>query len=745
MKREWSTYGINWMLVVLILFAVSGVSEVAAQDQQNGFGQITRRITVVGSKEVEDTIPGSIYFMEAEEMEESLGGIDDAHRVLRRVPGVNVQEEDGLGLRPNIGFRGVSSERSSRITVMEDGVLNAPAPYSAPSAYFFPPIGRMESIEVLKGASIIKYGPYTTGGSLNMLSTGIPENFRFFGRTEFGENDGRKIHTSIGNSVSRGGVLFETYQQTNDGFKVLDNGGDTGFELEDYIGKFRLNSAPEAELFQTLELKANYYSQDSNETYVGLTDDDFTLTPYRRYAGTQLDNIQVDRRAFTLTHFVEFGSGLDLTTVGYYNTTSRNWFKLEKSGGVSSTNIFSDPLLYSQELSWIRGDADSPIDALSLRNNARDYEAYGVQSTLGLDVSTGALHHEIEFSIRYHEDEEDRFQDEDLYQITNGTLLQTTDGAPGSNANRIGSAEALALSATDRITYNDFTFTPGIRYERIDFLREDYGTSDPSRSGANVKKNSNSVDQIIPGIGAHYQVTDTVGAFVGVHRGFSPPGPTSSSEVEAEKSVNYEWGGNYIDGDFRSELVLFYNDYDNLLGADTVSSGGQGTGDLYNGGAAEVFGVEASLKYDFGKTLDFTTYQVPFFLAYTYTDASFQSDFDSEFFGLVNSGDPIPYIAENQLSFGLALSAPEHTIGIEAHYQSEMPTIAGQAGLTSQDETDSFFVVDLKGEIVLSEQVKLFASVYNLFDERYVVARRPAGARPGAPQLFFAGVEVELR
>ena len=82
------------MLVVLILFAVSGVSEVAAQDQQNGFGQITRRITVVGSKEVEDTIPGSIYFMEAEEMEESLGGIDDAHRVLRRVPGVNVQEED---------------------------------------------------------------------------------------------------------------------------------------------------------------------------------------------------------------------------------------------------------------------------------------------------------------------------------------------------------------------------------------------------------------------------------------------------------------------------------------------------------------------------------------------------------------------------------------------------------------------------------------------------------------------------
>ena len=48
---------------------------------------------------------------------------DDPHAVLLKVPGIYLRQEDGYGLRPNIGLRGASSDRSKKVTLMEDGIL----------------------------------------------------------------------------------------------------------------------------------------------------------------------------------------------------------------------------------------------------------------------------------------------------------------------------------------------------------------------------------------------------------------------------------------------------------------------------------------------------------------------------------------------------------------------------------------------------------------------------------------------
>ena len=195
---------------------------------------------IFGSKFEAKNRTGSSYYISPEEIKKF--GYTDVNRTLRQVPGVNIYEEDGFGLRPNISLRGTSPERSAKITVMEDGVLIAPAPYSAPSAYYFPTIARMQSVEILKGSSQIQYGPYTTGGAINMLSTEVPEDFGAFLTSSYGSFQSGRIHALLGDSKKNFGYAIEYLNYNSNGFKEVENLDNTGFDKNDIVAKFRVNS-----------------------------------------------------------------------------------------------------------------------------------------------------------------------------------------------------------------------------------------------------------------------------------------------------------------------------------------------------------------------------------------------------------------------------------------------------------------------------------------------------------------------
>ncbi|HEY6552196.1 MAG TPA: TonB-dependent receptor plug domain-containing protein, partial [Vicinamibacteria bacterium] len=247
------------------------------------------RVMVVGTAEAATELPGAAQILSGEPLRRRQLGFDDINRILRPIPGLNIQDEEGFGHRPNIGMRGSGTDRSSKITLMEDGVLIAPAPYSAPAAYYFPFSGRMEAIEVRKGSSQIKYGPNTVGGALNLVSTSVPSAFRLRAKIEGGQHGNGKLYAHAGDGIGRFGWLVETYQGMSNGFKDLDGGGDTGFRLQDYHGKLRFGSSAGARVYQLVELKLGATDEDSDETYLGLTEDDFRTTPLRRYVASQLD------------------------------------------------------------------------------------------------------------------------------------------------------------------------------------------------------------------------------------------------------------------------------------------------------------------------------------------------------------------------------------------------------------------------------------------------------------------------
>ncbi|MCB1636455.1 MAG: TonB-dependent receptor plug domain-containing protein, partial [Xanthomonadales bacterium] len=494
------------------------------------------RMMVVGSAARVAEIPGSAAYVSDEELQRY--ETSDVNRALRRVPGLYLVEEEGYGLRPNIGIRGSGTDRSNRITVMEDGVLIAPAPYAAPSAYYFPTLARMNALEIRKGSASIKSGPRTTGGALNLISTPIPDApWSLRGSLIGGQDQTLLGHVWMGGQSDSGGWLVETVQQQTDGFKQLDGGGDTGFDLSDYLVKLRLNTTEG--LYQSLELKLGYTDQDSNETYMGLSNADFAANPYRRYAGSQLDNIQTEHRQLQLSHHIEFSDSLDLTTVFYLNDFARNWFKVEQVGGQSLNNILTQPEVFATQLAWLRG-ADSAAGAFQIRNNNRSYLARGVQSVLGWQQRWGNAEHQWEFGLRYHEDDEDRFQDQDAYTMVSGRLLLDTDRAPGSNDNRVGEAKAWSAYLQDQIEIGAWQLLPGVRYEHIDLARIDYLRQPDGRELPPTRVRRSSDSAFIPGIGVAWQASDRLQWLGGVHRGYSPPAP--GSNANAEDSLNIEAG-----------------------------------------------------------------------------------------------------------------------------------------------------------------------------------------------------------
>lgn len=701
-------------------------------------------VNVFGTAQDVSKAAGSAHYLDEETLEKFR--FRDIHRVLRQVPGVYIVEEDGYGLRPNIGIRGSGTDRNSRITVMEDGVLIAPAPYAAPAAYYFPTMARMHAVEIRKGSASVQAGPRTTGGAINLVSTPIPAEASAEVDLSMGSDGAFQAHGWAGAMGERLGVLVEGVRQQSDGFKRIDGGGDTGYALNDVVAKLRWVSAPDAARFQQLDFKYGRNTQDSDETYLGLTDADFGLDPNRRYAASRLDNIRTEQQMYELRHLIELSDRLDLTTVAYRTEFARNWFKLNDvlnpgtGAYIGISSILDDPATYATQYAWLTG-ANSPDNALRLRNNNRAYYAQGLQSVLGIRVEGDGVGHEIELGLRLHRDQEDRYQDDDRFRMQDGQLVLTRDGAPGTQDNRVGDAEALSLYVQDTITFGKWILTPGVRYERIDLASTRYSTATGLRDVV-LSKVETEVSEVIPGFGATYLLDDSLTLFASVHRGFNPPGPASGSE--SEKSVNGEFGLRYGREALAAELVGFVNDYSNLVGTCTGSTGGNcNIGDQFDAGQARVSGLEASVSHDFGQG---GTIAIPVSLAYTWTRAEFRESFSSSFeeWGDVESGDRLPYLPEHLLNVQAGLAGERWRVGLAANYIDEMRSVAGSGAIPAGEGTDSVLLWDVTGAVRIHDQVELYARVENLTDETYVVARRPAGARPGLPRSAFMGVRLSF-
>jgi Fe(3+) dicitrate transport protein len=683
--------------------------------------------------------------------------IDDPNQLLLQVPGVYVRQEDGFGLRPNIGIRGVASDRSQKITLMEDGILFGPAPYSAPAAYYFPLMARMVGVEVFKGPAAVLYGPHTVGGAINYVGRAIPDD-EAEGEVEvaLGRFFQRQFHGWYGASNRWGGFLIEAVSVGSDGFKELDvpagfADDDTGFTRTEIVATGRLQTNPDRDVFQRFELELGYSRERSNETYLGLTDADFEANPDRRYAASQLDRMAWWRTSGTVTHSLVVGEHFELRSAVYRHDFDRTWRRLNRfrdgpaildvlANPTSIRRVFYDVLTGASDSGSVEDPSQDQTDLLVV-SNARRYFSQGVQTRARFDFETGPVAHEVEAGLRLHHDGIDRDHVEEGFRMQNRQLVW--DGQAGMP---VTTNDAWTLAVAGYVVYaatlwERLTLTPGLRVEGVHSAFVDHATDTRSERGDVV---------LIPGIGAVYAFTESIAAVAGVHRGFSPVSPGQAAEVEPELSVNYELGARYMDADAEQlgELILFFNDYTNLTGACGGSSGcpPELIDRQFNGGDVHVFGAEVAGVYTFDLGGGFG---VPLRGSYTFTHATFQNDFrsDNPQFGDVVAGDEVPYVPQHQAQLQVGLAREEQfSVRVAATYVGTMREEASQGdpGPDELPRTDDYVLLDVAASVALIPSIELFIKLENLLDARPIVARRPFGARPNHPIGGHIGLRATL-
>ena len=719
----------NLIAISLALSAVSAQADV--QNTENTAVDKAEHqlsaVTIIGSEEQAKQIAGSAHVIDSEELAKF--EYTDIQKILAGVPGVTFRNEDGYGLRPNISIRGTRDDRSGKITLMEDGVLIAPAPYSASSAYYFPTAGRMSGAEVMKGSSAIKNGPYTVGGVLNLLSTPIPDTFGGKANLEYGSDNMARAYANVGDSKQNYGWMVEGQRYQADGFDTIQNANDdTGFEKDDLMAKFRVNSDRSADVYHQVDLKLKYSTELSDQTYVGLTEADFKKDAHSRYGLTQQDEMDNEHKEVTLSHLVEFGN-TSITTTGYYIEFKRDWFKVDKIGGdginevidcANTGNCGSNITTQADAISVLHGEQAA---AITIKHNNRAYESKGIQTRIAHQLTLGDVEHNLQFGARYHEDQEDSSQPKETWQQdANGDFTYVSKGQPDE---RLTTAKAWSAYVADDIQLGNWVVSPGVRHESYKIERE----------GSAAKVTEQNVTLF--GLGTSYQVNDALVVFAGMHEGHSPS--PNDGKSDPEEALNTELGMRFTNLGLYAETTLFNSDYSNLLGSCTAS-GGAGNcsvGDASNAGEATVQGLEVLVNYDHQLN---QAISLPMGITYTYTDAKFDTSFEDDgVWGKVEKGDKLPNLADQQVQLRIGLAhASGFSTDMNVNYYSET---CATAACNANEKIDSYTVVDLAGRYQINQQARVYAAVENVFDSEDVVARAPKnGARAQKPLTAMIGV-----
>ena len=639
------------------------------------------------------SIPGAIDIISPEEMEMiQPASLQDA---LKTVPGVNARDEEGYGAIPNIGIRGLSPNRSTKVLILEDGAPIQPSLFLSNASYYSPPVERISSIEVLKGATGLRYGPNTIGGVINYQSkTPLKDGIV---KGKLGSHGYRLLELEAGTSSeqkSMGGGINLITSEAN-GFR------NNGYRMNDILVKGGMAIGQS----QWLGLKLTRYENEINTSYVGLRPDEFIHTPTKNPAPD--DQFLSNRTSFDINHELEIDTSTKLKTLMYWSQLERNFWRRDVASKTRQGTSF----------------VDCGGTAYCVTGRNRNFDMLGIDSRLFTNYQAFGIQNESEIGVRLHSE-------------TMSNKTERSNAGPRARTgvitgNENNDAKAVALYLQNRFLFTDqFAVTPGVRVESYRQNRKN------EMNGVQGQANNT---ELVPGIGATWQLAPELQLYSSVYKGFAPAmisaaisGDGVDQKLDAERSMNIEFGFRGQAQKWTYEGAAFRMDFSNQIVNQALSGGISKT----NGGQSLHQGAEGALGYAITSAWSVLANA-------TYIPVA---EFKGGALGPI--GNRIPYTPKLTGNLGLNYSKDGLKSFLNAYHVSSQYADSANTVEESNDGTKGLIpsFTTLNWSIVYSPQkdLKLFGVVRNLFDKKFISGRSPDGIFPGAERNFEIGLAYQF-
>ena len=654
-------------------------------------------IQVIGSQEDSiSKIPGAAVIVSQEQIQQFTPS--STEEILKRVSGVYVKPEEESAIVANIGMRGISSA-DYKTLILEDGVPVAAGLFVGNGRYYNPRIQRMDSIEVLKGSSALRYGPMNIGGVVN-YRTKQPKDGALVDLS-IGSWDTYKTTVELGGSSptkdSNVGAILSWAK--SDGFM------DKSYEMKDAVIKAGTAIGDN----QWVGVKFTHYENDANISYRGQFLGEYHAKKQNNPAPD--DWFLTERNSFDINHRWDINPDTELQTLLYWSEMNRDYWRY----GVNATA--------SQAAGrWIYTD--------NVSGNNRAFERIGAETRLIAKNTIFNIPGEAEIGLR--------LMNEKMDDVTINAKRATPRSGTTAKDTK-DSAKSVALYAQNRFDISDqLSVTPGVRVERYEQQRDDKQKNE-------TVKTSNT--EVMPGLGVTYQFIPAVQLYASVYKAFSPAlnGDSLSGmkdqKLDAETAVSWELGLRGQQDAVRYELTAFRMDFDNQIIPANSNSDFQST----NGGKTYNQGLEGAVSLEFENGFDV-------FANLTWiANAEFKGDRYNKNGSLKSKdGDRVPYTPEWVANLGVGYTYAGLRSQLSANYTGSQftdelntkPIVENTSGFFT-GKIDAYTTVDLTTRYTLNDQVEFYGAVKNLEDKRYIASLRQ-GIYVGPERSFEAGVRYRF-